>query len=401
MTKKRNSVALSADHETNSENMTIAKLDTRTKIIVAIISAAALIISALIGIGFGKNTAKVIKVELSGTTTTFDVSQIVELTEKNAALKTENAALQKQVDDILLNSGDTAALATQNDSLQETVVQQSAQINSLETELETYRSANLFLTRKQEAKESSTVFANQNKYIEAIESLTRALSELSADAELSALRDGYVSKFIETEIARANAQAENAEYDGALKALRDADSKLKTALAVTANNSQLSAAITRIALERGVSLTDPTIAAKLWTSYRWTYGETGEGLANASGTIYKAEALLNWVMPSVEGGYNSGYGKAAANAEYRLDGKYSRLTGVIEPHQYCSEGAIVVVTVYVDNVVMWESPRITRRSSAVPISVDITGGEYVKITVRNDEYQNIGGKILIMDLALH
>lgn len=97
----------------------------------------------------------------------------------------------------------------------------------------------------------------------------------------------------------------------------------------------------------------------------------------------------------LEGNYADSFGKkheGAINfrddnkttyAVYSLEGKFVKLSGALVPGE--AHNGSATIKIYVDNNLVYESKAITRTTEAFDFSVDVTGGNQLKIEVLNNQ----------------
>ncbi len=75
-----------------------------------------------------------------------------------------------------------------------------------------------------------------------------------------------------------------------------------------------------------------------------------------------------------------------AYAEYYIDGKFKTVSGVLAPNNNAREGATAYLQIYADDLLIFTSPYITRKTEPFDFNVDISGAKYLKlcITLEND-----------------
>ena len=75
-----------------------------------------------------------------------------------------------------------------------------------------------------------------------------------------------------------------------------------------------------------------------------------------------------------------------AYAEYYVDGKFKSVSGVLAPNSNTKEGATAYLQIYADDLLIFTSPYVTRKTEPFDFSVDISGAKYLKlcITLEND-----------------
>ncbi len=86
-----------------------------------------------------------------------------------------------------------------------------------------------------------------------------------------------------------------------------------------------------------------------------------------------------------------------AYIEYRLEGKYSKLTGTIAPHENMGENGQGYVHIYADDKLVYSSPTVFRKTDPFDFSVDVSGADYIKIYT--DRYTS-SEYMIISDLKL-
>ena len=75
-----------------------------------------------------------------------------------------------------------------------------------------------------------------------------------------------------------------------------------------------------------------------------------------------------------------------AYAEYYIDGKFKTVSGVLAPSSNAKEGATAYLQIYADDLLIFTSPYVTRKTEPFDFSADISGAKYLKlcITLEND-----------------
>ena len=129
----------------------------------------------------------------------------------------------------------------------------------------------------------------------------------------------------------------------------------------------------------------PTPLSNLGTingGWTWNEGTPEDPFGNNySGSV-------NFVIKTDHDRYQDG---ANHYAEYRLDGKYTTLTGVLVPYISIARDSTFQVQVYTDDgsnnyQLVYTSPDIGRKTDAYSFEANIAGAKYVKVNIiLNDE----------------
>ncbi len=111
-----------------------------------------------------------------------------------------------------------------------------------------------------------------------------------------------------------------------------------------------------------------------------TYWNTGKPVDPFGNNYANKENFI--IFDSSQGmDWKSSFHTYNAYAEYRLDGKAESISGWIVPYNSCKEGATAYVQIYADDILLYTSPYITRKTDPFQFDVAITGAEYVKLCV--------------------
>ena len=99
----------------------------------------------------------------------------------------------------------------------------------------------------------------------------------------------------------------------------------------------------------------------------------GNSYANKSNfIIFDSSQRMDW---------KSSFHTYNAYAEYRVDGKAETINGWVVPYSTCKDGATAYIQVYADDVLLYTSPYVTRKSDPFFFEVDIVGAKYIKLCV--------------------
>ena len=207
-------------------------------------------------------------------------------------------------------------------------------------------------------------------------SAIKLLAGNESDAEINTAHKKYCKAYEDQLLADADALVAEKDFDGAISLLNNGMKVLKS-------NDNLTAKLSEIEASRPISLTTlKAINSENWDT--WNKGSPTDPFDNDYSTACNFAILSN-------GNYRYGY-----YTEYRLYGKYSQLTGTLAPYTSISEDGYCYIQVYADDVLVYTSPNVTRKTDAFDFSVDVSGAEYVKISVYAEWYSSI----IISDVKL-
>lgn len=117
-----------------------------------------------------------------------------------------------------------------------------------------------------------------------------------------------------------------------------------------------------------------------------TYWESNDGtLKDSLGNNYTVN--LDYI---ILGGYSCG--------EYYTNQNYSALQFTLAPHESMSQDSAAVVKVFADDLLVFTSDEITRKSEAESYTADISNSKFIKIICENIGYS--GAEVLCLDLTL-
>ncbi len=251
--------------------------------------------------------------------------------------------------------------------------------SQLSAQLESYKSDSSSQV-KSDAIQTAANAAASGDYITAIQTLEAAIVNYPDDVEISTDLDTYKTSYVTSVIATADSFVANRDYLSAIAAVADA-------LAVLPGNQTL--------LDKQTTLENnrPLVVATLTPingGFTWNEGDPTDPFQ---------------VTHTNSGYYSILWGKRETTtyAEYRVYGKYKTLTASVVPHSLIRQSAKIVVKVYADDILVYTSKEIGRKTDKFEISANVAGADYVKIVVEiKDNGDNYTGydALIFMDPQL-
>lgn len=216
--------------------------------------------------------------------------------------------------------------------------------------------------------------ADSGDYISAISLISGAQKLNANDVDLILAFNTYTDGYISEVLTDADAYLKDNRFD-------DAISVVNAALKVLPGNETLTNKKT--ALENSKPIPITSLKELNSDSWRWNDGVAKDPFENdySSRCNY---CISDWLWTK-------------SYVEYRIYGKYERLTGVIAPHATIGENGSGIVYIYADDALIYTSPTVVQKTDAFNFDVDISGAEYIKIL-----FDNSGGdkELLIADVQL-
>ena len=233
----------------------------------------------------------------------------------------------------------------------------------LTAQLETYKEAKL-------SQEKSELLGKANKYVEDGDypSAIKLLAGHEDDAEINSLYIKYCEEYEKAALAEADKLIGEKKFDEAV-------ALLNKALTVLPNNESFTSKLQKAEAAKPVSLTSVTLVNGGW---KWDAGSPKDPFGNDySGSCnyvifernYNAKFISN--NPYHYGSY----------VEYRLYGKYNHISGTLAPYTSIGEGEYAYIKIYADDILVYTSPEVRRKTDAFKFNVAISGAEYIKIEV--------------------
>ena len=211
-------------------------------------------------------------------------------------------------------------------------------------------------------------------YSSAIQVLNDAISTFPNDAVLDGSRQDCIDTYIDNVIAAANS------------AVADRNLELATnicdiAYGVVGHDERLISEYEYIDSMQPVyldELTPVNYDSNMWS--KWQYGVT---LTDTLGNKYGEYACAIRL-----GMYNSAYWYGTSWAEYYLGKEYRTISGEIVPENKTSTEGQCQFVIYADDVCVYRSEPITRKSAKISFTADISGAEFIKIICEGLNGQN-------------
>lgn len=228
---------------------------------------------------------------------------------------------------------------------------------------------------KKDALSNAVNYADNREWSNAIKVLKEAIDRVGNDFELLNAYDSYVQVYIEDIINQSEELVLNKEYGNALALLDKAYKEYP-------DYSELSDKMEEIENRKPVLLSELT---PINGGLGWNDGTPTDTFGNTYSTT------LNYDIWNGE-------------VEYRLYGEYSTFSFAIAPYKDLPEEERVAghIHIWADDQILFSSPNITRKTDYAEYSLDVTGVEYLKISITGG-YTKIWGEnacIILMDCTL-
>lgn len=233
-------------------------------------------------------------------------------------------------------------------------------------------------TVRDTALREAKLYAEENDYVQAINTVQSALDVNGQDTELitflAVYKDAYRSSLIET----ADAALKDVGYQEAVNIITDG-------LSVLSNDSELISKIDEYRSYTPVYLSsDDAYSTNKYIKIN--YFNTDLSTDNYGGTYPSDRIICN-----CEYGFTEGVGKI----EYYLDSKYSKLTGTIYvPDASKSASSLGYTTpsvrIYGDGALLYEKVGLTRKDKPVDFTADISNVEFLSIEIEGGWYRGDG-----------
>lgn len=219
--------------------------------------------------------------------------------------------------------------------------------------------------------------ADSGDYLGALQIVNQALETVGSDASLSAAATTYEGSYVNSILLKADELITNNSFDSA-------KAELEGALRVVPNNTELSNKIDYIDSLKPVSLSTLSAISGGWT---WNTGTPddpfGNDYSNSSNYV-----VLTHVYD---------YGRDVKQAEYRLDGKYERITGQVVPHSSFEEDETAYIQIYADDELLYTSQEIVRKQDPITFDININQAKYLKLVV---DLAGYGSNVMLSDVQL-
>lgn len=233
--------------------------------------------------------------------------------------------------------------------------------------------------------------AAEDSYQAAMDKIEDALEIIPDDAKLQPEYDRYADAYVNSILAEADSLVGDSNYNGAI-------SKINEALRVVGASDVLEAKLEEVQGSKPVSLSSLTAINGGWT---WNEGTPTDpfGVTYSSATNFvilnKMPGVAEYTGEDVDVGRF--YGIYESYAEYRLYGEYTLLTFDVVPYCDIDEDFYGTIKVYADDMLVFSSPQITRKTDIQNYQVDVSNAEYVKIVADTVDKED---NILLMNCTL-
>lgn len=244
--------------------------------------------------------------------------------------------------------------------------------------------------REQVLSEAETL-AGEGSYQEAMKKIKTALEVIPNDTKLQPEYEKYSADYVNSILTEVDGLVADGDYNSAI-------SQINEALKVVGTNEELEAKLEDVQGSKPVALSSLTPINGGWT---WNEGTPTDSFGTTYSNASNFVVLNNLSGEAKYAGENVDidgyYGIYETYAEYRLYGDYAQLTFDVVPHSSIEEELYGTVKVYTDDVLVFSSPQITRKTDLQNYQVDVSNAEYIKIVV-----DTVGDKdsVLLMNCML-
>lgn len=281
--------------------------------------------------------------------------------------------------------------------------------------------------KKQTLEEAEKLAANGD-YEQAMAVVETAQKEVPEDADYAAAYNKYYAEYkkgiVDTAIASAEAEAGKGAYLEALHIVNQAtekvgeDATLQTAAGTyeDAYVKSVSAQVDKFLEEQNIASAKEVLeeASKEFpenTVISERKEEVDSYKTVSLSTLTPINGGFKWNEGTPEDPFNGNYSEVAnytilhgkycddkytLYTEYYLEDTYQALVFDISPHSSFGESSSSYVQIYVNDVLRYTSPEITRKSKSIRVNVDISDAEYIKIVVVKGKY----GCLMLSDVVL-
>ena len=229
---------------------------------------------------------------------------------------------------------------------------------------------------KADAIKEADALSQQGDHLGAMNRITKAINLLDDEkSELDSKYQTYYQLYIDDVLLKSNNALDEGDYDSA-------ESIIKSALKEVGNNEILSNKLEEIKSMKPISIT--TLNALNEDKWSWNEGTPIDPFNN------DYSSSCNYAIISNTNKKYSHY------IEYRLYGKYDYLQGCVAPYSSMEEDGDAYFQVYADDVLVYTSPTIVRKTDAFNYTVGIKDAEYIKIIV----YPDWSSSIILSDVQV-
>lgn len=223
------------------------------------------------------------------------------------------------------------------------------------------------ITKSEEAYRNDIIsqadaYISNKEYDSAADVLNTALSILENDATLKAKLNGLNDIKIEDIVDDAYSYTEGGDWDSAVELLEEAQSQYSS-------NKSIVDAYNDIKEKMPITLKNITIVSSNEVEVKKDVVKDRYGNIYDGGVLYDAS--------------KDAYGL------YNLSGKYTTFKATAFVAMEASNGKNMSISIYVDEKLVLHKDEITEESQPIDISVDVTGGQTLRIVTKNDgSYSN-------------
>ncbi len=229
---------------------------------------------------------------------------------------------------------------------------------------------------KQEAINEADAYAKAGDYLSALTVIDTTISRCGNDETLKKLLATYSDAYVAEVLVQTDMYIQNSQYD-------KAHALLDSAATAVPNNESLHTKQDELAQYKSVSLSSLTA---INGGFAWNEGAPEDPFGNDYSTVNNYTIL--------HGNYCSG--NYTLYSEFRLSKACTELTFNYAPYSDFGENATSYIQVYVDGVLRYTTPKITRKSGLQTVQLDICDADYVEIVVKKGDH----GCVLISDAML-
>lgn len=214
---------------------------------------------------------------------------------------------------------------------------------------------------------NAATYAEAGDYASAIRAIESQYKANPNNYQLSTRYGEYTQAYEQQVLAAADTLAAERKYDEAIDQIKSAQSLLP-------DSQPLKDKIAALESSKPTPLSN---LGPINGGWDWNDGTPEDPFGNNySGSI-------NFTIQS---NHNWGSDPSTISAEYRLDGKYTTLTGKLIPYTSIHENSTYKILVYTDDgsnnyQLVYTSPDIGRKTDAYAFEAPITAAKYVKINI--------------------
>lgn len=236
--------------------------------------------------------------------------------------------------------------------------------------------------REQVLSEAETL-AGEGSYQEAMKKIKMALEVIPNDTKLQPEYEKYSADYVNSILTEVEGLVAEGDYNSGI-------SKINEALKVVGTNEELEAKLEDVQGSKPVALSSLTPINGGWT---WNEGTPTDSFGNTYSDIANYAVIQGyWIEEDTY-------------SEYRLNGEYKKISFLVGPHADITENGNGKIQIYVDDVLVFCSPEIGRKTDVEYYEIDISNAKYIKIVVSANHNGGTleGWKncILLMDCLLY